>query len=281
MTSRIYDTHCHLDFPDFDADRAEVIGRAEAAGVTRVVVVGTDIASSRQAIGLAEKHESLRAVVGWHPGHATEAPQDIRAELRKLARHPKVVAIGETGLDYFRLPEGKTEDTEARREQIRQRQRALFRQQLEVAIELELNCVVHQRASFQDTLNVFRPYADRVRAVFHCFANPVSELQQVLALGSLVSFTGIVTFKNAGVVRESAAAVPADRFMVETDAPFLAPLPNRGKRCEPAYVRQTAEAVAVARGCSVEEVSELTCRTAEDFFRGIDDGPAQARGGRF
>jgi TatD DNase family protein len=258
-----------LDFPDFDADRAEVIGRAEAAGVVRVVVVGTDLASSRQAIRLAEEHESVRAVVGWHPGHATEAPKDIQTELRELARHPKVVAIGETGMDYYRLPEGETEEAEARREQIRERQRALFRQQLEVAVELGLNCVVHQRASFEDTLNVFRPYADRVRAVFHCFANPVSELQAVIELGSLVSFTGIVTFKNAEVVREAAAAVPEDRFMVETDAPFLAPLPYRGKRCEPAYVRYTVEAVAKARRCSVEELSELTCRTADGFFRGM------------
>jgi TatD DNase family protein len=267
MKSRLYDTHCHLDFRDFEGDRAEVVRRAEAAGVVRIVVVGTDFASSRRAIALAEAHESVRAVVGWHPGHASEAPADIRPELRELARSPRVVAIGETGLDYFRLPEGKTNEIEAQREQLRERQRLLFKQQLEVATEVGLNVVVHQRASFDDTLRVFKPYADQVRAVFHCFANPVSELQAVLDLGSLVSFTGIVTFKNGEVVREAAAAVPADRFMVETDAPYLAPLPHRGKRCEPAYVRHTAEAVALARGCSVETVSELTCRTAEGFFR--------------
>lgn len=270
MTPMLYDTHCHLDFPDFEVDRPAVIERAEGAGVVRVIVVGTDLTSSRQAVRLAEEHESLRAVVGWHPGHATEAPGDIRAELAALARHPKVVAIGETGLDYYRLPEGDTEEAEARREAIRERQRALFRQQCEVAIELGLNCVVHQRASFEDTVRVFQPYADRLRAVFHCFANPLSELRQVLDLGSLVSFTGIVTFKNAESIREVVAAVPADRFMLETDAPFLAPQPHRGRRCEPAYVRHTAEAVAQARECSIDTVSRLTVETARGFFRGLD-----------
>lgn len=271
MTADLYDTHCHLDYEDFVADRSEVIGRALAEGVSRMVVVGTDFPSSRQVLRLAEEHEAVWAVVGWHPGHATEAPLDVREELRVMARHPKVVAIGETGLDYYRLPEGEGPEAEVRREQIRERQRSLFRQQLEVAAELGLNCVVHQRASFDDTVRVFRPYADRLRAVFHCFANPLSDLEQVLALGSLVSFTGIVTFKSADVVREAVAAVPADRFMVETDAPFLAPVPFRGKRCEPAYVRHTAAAVALVRGCSEDTLGRATCATAKAFFRGLGE----------
>lgn len=266
MNPVFYDTHCHLDYGDFDGDREEVVRRAEESGIGRMIVVGTDLASSRQAIGMAERHESVWAVVGWHPGHATEAPLDIRGELRELGRHPRVVGIGETGLDYYRLPEGEGEEAEARREQIRERQRGLFRQQLEVAAELGLNCVVHQRSSFEDTVRVFEPYADRVKSVFHCFAGTVEEMEQVIGMGSLVSFTGIVTFKSAASIREVAKAVPEGKFMVETDSPFLAPVPYRGKRCEPAYVRHTAEAIAMERGCSVEELSRVTCATAEGFF---------------
>jgi TatD DNase family protein len=262
---RLYDTHCHLDYPDYDGDRDAAVERAVASGVERLIVVGTDLASSRQALALAHKHAAVYAVVGWHPGHATEAPADIRAELRELARQPKVVGIGETGLDYYRLPEG--EEAEGQRQLIKRRQEALFVQQLEVASELGLNCVVHQRASFEDTVRVMERYAGRVKGVFHCFTDGLEAMRRVLAMGSLVSYTGIITFKNAALVRETAAAVPPDRYMVETDAPFLAPVPYRGKRCEPAYVRHTAEAVAAARGCSVGQVSRETCATAEAFFR--------------
>lgn len=265
MEPKLYDTHCHLDYADYDTDRDAAVERALAVGVARLIVIGTDLASSRQALALAQRHEGVYAVVGWHPGHATEAPADIRDELRELARQPKVVGIGETGMDYYRLPEG--DSAAEQRDLIRRRQESLFVQQLEVAAELGLNCVVHQRASFEDTLRIMAPFAGRVRGVFHCFTDGLAEMQRVLAVGSLVSYTGIITFKNAASIRETAAAVPADRYMVETDSPFLAPVPFRGKRCEPAYVRYTAEAVAAARGCSLEQVSRETCATAEGFFR--------------
>jgi len=266
MLPPIYDTHCHLDYPAFREDLEAVLGRAREAGVRRMICVGTDFGSSREAIRLAETHPDVWATVGWHPGHAEEAPEDVRSELRVLAGHPRVVAIGETGLDFFRLPKGKTEEAEARREAIRNRQRVLFRQHLEVAVEAGLNCVIHQRACFEDAIQELRPYSDRVRGVFHCFANPLADLEKVLELGSLVSFTGLVTFGNAVEVRESLAAVPEGRYMVETDSPYLAPVPHRGQRCEPAYVRYTAEEVAVVRGCSPEAVSRVTCETAEGFF---------------
>ncbi len=261
-----FDTHAHLDYPDFAPEIEQVIARAQAAGISKIISIGTDLASSGRALKLAEEHPGIYAVVGWHPSHVLEAPDDIRPALRAFAQHPKVVALGETGLDYYRLPSAKggtaTED-----ETYRRRQAELFQQHLEVAAETGLNCVIHQRGDcFADTLAQLQPFADRVRGVFHCFANDATAMQRVLALGSLVSFTGIATFKNGQNVRDTVAATPLDKFMLETDCPYLAPVPYRGKRCEPAYVKEIAETIAQVRGCSLEELSAATCRTAQDFF---------------
>ncbi len=266
MIPSFFDTHAHLDFPDFAQDLAEVLTRAEAAGVRRIITIGTDLPSSARAVELAERHPQIFAVVGWHPSHASEAPSDIREPLRALAVHPKVVAIGETGLDYCRLPskhgEGSVEDDLRHKE----KQAALFEQQLEIAAETGLNCVVHQREAFQPVLDQMRPFAGRLRGVFHCFVNDVAEMRQVLALGCLVSFTGILTFKSAANVRATLAETPRDQFMLETDCPYLAPVPYRGKRCEPAHVRDTATVAAQVKGLSLEELSESTCATARRFF---------------
>jgi len=259
-----FDTHAHLDFPDFEPDLDGVVARAKAAGIVKIISIGTDLASSARAVRIAEQFENVFAVAGWHPGHASEAPADIRAPLRELAKHPKVVAIGETGLDYHRLPESAEEAA-----RIKAKQASLFSQQLEVAAELGLNCVVHERAAFEDVVAQFTPSASRVRAVFHCFGGDVAAMRRVTALGSLVSFTGIVTFKNAATVRETLAATPAGSFMLETDCPFLAPVPFRGKRCEPAYVREIAALAAQVRACTLEELSAVTCETARGFFRGL------------
>ena len=146
------------------------------------------------------------------------------------------------------------------------RQAALFRQHLEVAAELGLGCVIHQRDSLEDTLLQLQPFASRVRGVFHCFADDAAAMRRVLALGSLVSFTGLLTFKNSQTIRDTLAATPLDQFMLETDSPFLAPVPYRGKRCEPAYVKDIAQVAAQVKGCSLEELSAATCATAERFF---------------
>jgi TatD DNase family protein len=264
--AQFYDTHAHLDYPDFAADLPQVIERAQAAGITRLISIGTDLESSRRAIALAEAHECLFAVAGWHPNDAMEAPDDIRPALREFARHPKVVALGETGLDYYRLPSTK-DGTVAEDEPIKRKQADLFQQHLEVAAETGLNCVIHQRGDcFADTLALLKPFANRVRGQFHCFAGTVAEMQQVLALGGLVSFTGIATFKNGQNVRDVIAATPLNRFMLETDCPFLAPVPYRGKRCEPAYVKEIAAVVAETKGCTLEALSEATCAKARAFF---------------
>ncbi len=261
----LIDTHAHLDFPDFASDVESVVERAIAAGVERMVSIGTDLESSRRAIALAERFPAVFAAVGWHPGHAEEAPDSIREPLLELARHPRVVAIGECGIDYYRLP-SKSGGSEADDARVKEKQKRLFIEQLEVAAEVGLNAVVHTRESFEDTLSILQPYASRVRAVFHCFVGTPSEMQRVIAVGSFVSFTGIATFKNAATVRETLAATPLDRFMLETDCPYLAPIPYRGKRCEPAYVRDLASVVAGVHGCSVETLAETTTKTACAFF---------------
>jgi TatD DNase family protein len=261
-----FDTHAHLDYPDYAADLPQVIGRAREAGIEKIISIGTDLKSSAQAISLSEQYPSLFAAVGWHPCSADEAPDDIRPALRELAKHPKVVAIGETGLDYYRLPSSKPNGNPAEDEPFKAKQIRLFQQQLEVASEMGLNAIIHQREALEDVLTYLQPFADRVRGVFHCFVNDAASMQRILAMNSLVSFTGIMTFKNAQTIRDTIAATPLDRFMLETDSPYLAPVPYRGKRCEPAYVREIAQAVAQVKNCSLEDLGRATCATAEAFF---------------
>jgi len=260
-----YDTHAHLDYDDYKPDLAEVLGRARVAGITRIIAIGTDLKSSRRALELAEENEMIHAAVGWHPTNAHEAPADIRPELRELARHPKAVAIGECGLDYYRLPStrGGTADDDA---SYKRRQAEVLQQQLEIAKETGLNCVIHQRSSFDDLLTQIQPYASQTKGVFHCFGESLERLQRILELGWLVSYTGIVTFKNGQNIRDAVAATPLNRFMLETDCPYLAPVPYRGKRCEPAYVKEISLTIAQARNCSLAELSAATCRTAHSFF---------------
>lgn len=268
-----YDTHAHLDDPDFAPDLEALIERARAAGIHRIISIGTDLESSRRAVALAERFDGVFAVAGWHPSHAHEAPDDLRPALRGLARHPKVVALGETGYDFHWLPSrtnkqlGPAEDEAHRR-----RQATLFDQHLEVALETGLKVVIHQREAFDATCAHLQPYAGRLGAVFHCFGETVDRLRRVLELGFHVSFTGIVTFKNAQSVRETVAATPLGRFMLETDSPYLAPVPFRGQRCEPAYVREIAATVAAAKGCGLEELSRATSATAEAFFPKLKGG---------
>lgn len=263
--STFYDTHAHLDYPEFAAELPQVIERAAAAGIRRIISIGTDFASSARAIHLAEQYEPVFAVVGWHPTNAMEAPEDLRPKLRELAVHPKVVAVGETGLDYYRLPSHQG-GTAAEDERYKAKQDVIFEQQLEVAAELGLNCVIHQRAALEETLVRMRPWAGKVRGQFHCFADNADAMRRIVEMGSIVSFTGIATFKNGQNIRDTLAATAMGRFMLETDCPYLAPVPYRGKRCEPAHVKEIAALAASVKGCSLEELSVATCRTAHEFF---------------
>ena len=261
-----YDTHAHLDYSDFQSDFVDVLQRARDAGIVKMICVGTNFESSRRAIELADAHEEIFAVVGWHPSDALQAPDDLRPTLRELTAHSKVVAIGETGLDYYRMPSAKggTAEDDAR---YKRKQAQIFQQQLEVAAELGLNCVIHQRGeTLEDTLKLMEPFVGKSRGVFHCFSSDLDALQRIRVTGSIVSFTGIVTFKNGQNVRDAVVAMPLSEFMLETDCPFLAPIPYRGKRCEPAHVKEIAETCAQVKGCSLEELSRATCDTAHEFF---------------
>lgn len=259
-----FDTHAHLGFPDFSADLPEVVARAAAAGIAKIITIGTDLESSARAVRIAESFPNVFAAVGWHPTHVLDAPADVRPGLRELARHPKVVAIGETGLDYHRRPNDAKSPGDFVHYQ--QRQAEIFRQQMELAVELGLNCVIHQRESFEDAIAQLQPFAGRTRGVFHCFSEDTASLQRILDMGSLVSFTGILTFKNGQNARDALATVPLGKFMFETDCPFLAPAPYRGKRCEPAYVSEISRQAAETRKCSLDELSEATNATAHGFF---------------
>ncbi|HUS34571.1 MAG TPA: TatD family hydrolase [Verrucomicrobiae bacterium] len=261
-----HDTHAHLTWKDFEGEIDAIISRARDAGISKIISIGTNIESSRRAIQIAEAHDGVFAAIGWHPGDAEEAPADFCAELRELAVHPKVVAIGETGLDHYRLPtkSGGTPEQDAA---IKKRQVEVFEEQLNLAAELKLNCVIHTRESFADTIGIVRRYAGKVRTVFHCFVEDTQSMRAVLETGGLVSFTGICTFKNAQLIRDTIAATPLHCLMLETDSPFLAPVPYRGKRCEPAYVKEISEAVAQIKKCTLAELSHTTCATAREFFR--------------
>jgi len=281
----LIDTHAHLDFPEFAADLDAVISRARDAGVTRIITIGTTVEGSRRALAIADAHPDVFAVIGIHPNHAMEAPPDCLEQLRELAESPRVVAIGEIGLDHHRLPGAQALQplpaayaemplndpgevgASVRDGAIKAAQAELFTAQLHLAIERKLNVIIHERDAWRATLEMLEPFHSQVRCVFHCFGKSIEQARAVIAHGHLVSFTGLVTFKNAPVVHETAAQVPAGTFMVETDCPFLAPVPFRGKRCEPAYTRNVAERVGQLRGLDWEEVASETTATAENFFR--------------
>jgi TatD DNase family protein len=283
----LIETHAHLDYPDFANDFDDMLHRATEAGVTRIITIGTSIESSRRAVDLAEKYPNIFAVIGVHPTYVEESGEDVITPLRELAKNPRVVALGETGLDYHDLPSAKvakerqvqvlsralqTETDEEIEAGIhdgayKAKQASLFEQQLDLAVELGLNVVIHQRGAWDDTLEIMKPYTGKLRGVFHCFGGTLEQANEVLDLDHLVSFTGIVTFKNGAAVRDVAAKVPLWKFMVETDCPYLAPVPFRGKRCEPAHTRIVAETIAAARGIPLEDVAEATTETAEKFFR--------------
>ena len=261
-----YDTHAHLYWKDFEGEIDALLSRARNAGISKIVTIGTNVETSRRAVEIADAYENVFATVGWHPGDAEEAPRNFCAQLRELAQHPKVVGIGEAGFDYYRLP-SKSGGSPEQDAAIKNRQREVFEEQLELAADLKLNCVIHTRESFADTIEVVRRYAGRVRTVFHCFVEDAEAMRAVLDTGGLVSFTGICTFKNAQVIRDTIAATPLDRMMLETDSPFLAPVPYRGKRCEPAYVKEISETVAQIKKCTLDELSQATCATARNFFQ--------------
>ncbi len=258
MISGLIDSHCHLDQPRFAEDREATIQRAREAGVTRMITIGASgaLQANYDAVAIADAHPFIFATVGMHPHNASVVDETIVTQLRQLAANPKVVAIGETGLDYYydHSP--------------RPVQQAIFRRFIHFARELGLPLSIHLRDAYADAVEILRDEkAQDVGGVIHCFSSDRPVARQLLDLNFDLSFSGTVTFKNAEELREVARMVPADRFMVETDAPFLAPIPFRGKRNEPAYVVHTAATIAEVRGEAPSKIAELTTATATRRFR--------------
>jgi TatD DNase family protein len=253
----LVDSHCHLDFPELRADLPERLARMRAAGVTHALTISTTMSTFGAVREVAEAHDELWCTAGVHPDERRDAREATEEELVAMASHPKVVAVGETGLDYFRV-EG---DTEWQRER--------FRRHIRAARRVAKPLVIHTREAAQDTLRILEEEgAGEVGGVMHCFTETFEVAEAAMRLGFHISFSGIVTFKNAKDLKEVARRVPLERMLVETDAPYLAPVPHRGKTNEPAFVRHVAEEIAALRGVPFETVAGATTRNFFALFRG-------------
>lgn len=250
----LVDSHCHLDFPDFASELDAVVGRARAAGIGRMVTISTRVKQQDTLRGIAERFDDVFCSVGTHPHHADEELDVSADDLVGFTRHPKVVAIGEAGLDYHY-------DNSPREAQERG-----FRTHIVAARATGLPLVIHAREADDDVARILEEETEKgaFPAVLHCFTGGRDLAMRAVALGHYVSFTGILTFKNSQAIRDIAAELPADRILVETDAPYLAPNPHRGKRNEPSFVTETARILAGVRGVSTDEIAR---QTTDNFFR--------------
>lgn len=246
------DSHCHINFSGLVEQQTALLARMKDSAVTHALCVSVNLADFPQVLAMAEKHANVYASVGVHPDHEdTEEPTVAR--LVELAAHPKIVAIGETGLDYFRL----TGDLEWQRER--------FRIHIRAARQADKPLIIHTRSAAEDTLRIMAEEgAAQIGGVMHCFTESLEVAQQAMAMGFYISFSGIVTFKNAVALKQVAQTISLERMLIETDAPYLAPVPHRGQTNEPAFVRHVAEEIARLRGITMEEVGEVTSR---NFFR--------------
>lgn len=248
----LVDSHCHLNFPELAENIAAVRAAMAESQVGHALCVSVTLDKVHEVLALAETYDNFYASVGVHPDYENIEEPTVDA-LVKLAEHPKAIAIGETGLDYFRL----TGDLEWQRER--------FRTHIRAAIIANKPLIIHTRSAAEDTIRIMREErADLVGGVMHCFTESLEVAQQAIALGFYISFSGIVTFKNAGQLKEVAKVIPLDRILVETDSPYLAPIPFRGKTNQPAYVRYTALEIAQLRGIDLDTVMQAT---TENFFR--------------
>src|SRR5215468_11617089 len=250
----LIDSHCHLDFPDFAGELDAVVTRAKAAGIARIVTISTRVKRHAELLAIAGRFPEVYCSVGTHPHHAHEELDIGTDEMIARTRHPKVVAIGEAGLDYHY-------DSSPR-----DAQEQGFRSHIAAARTTGLPLVIHAREADDDTARILEEESGKgaFPAVLHCYTGGPDLARRAIALGHSISFTGIVTFKNSAALREIAKSVPADRFLVETDAPYLAPLPYRGKRNEPAYVVEVAKVLAEVRGTTLEQLSR---QSTENFFK--------------
>ncbi|MFW6266280.1 MAG: TatD family hydrolase [Halanaerobiales bacterium] len=252
---RLIDSHAHLDFSRFNKDRNKVIERAFTGGIEYIVNIGADLKSSQNSIELSREYDKIYATVGVHPHDADMVDLSLLKKLNKMAQNSKVVAIGETGLDYYY-------DNSPRQEQ-----RRAFRAQLRIAADLKLPVVIHSREAFDETLNILKEEkADDIDYVLHCFAGDKSTAKKAIKMGLYLSFGGLITFRNLHNLREVAKDVPLDKILIETDSPYLTPEPYRGKRNEPLYVKYVAQKLAEVKGITAEKVAEVTSNNAKEFY---------------
>lgn len=255
VTVLLVDTHCHLDVPAFDADRDVVLERARQAGVVAFVLIGFSPDNWDRALALAERTPGMVVALGVHPNEADRFDTATERRLRELLRHPLVRAVGEIGLDYhWKTVEPAT-------------QQRVFRRQLELAQEYDLPIVLHQREAHEDLLTILSAQQRPLRGVMHCFTGDSALAQRFLELGLHLGIGGVVTYRNAQALHEAARDMPLERMLLETDAPYLAPVPHRGKRNEPAFLRFVLATVAQLRGTSEQEVACRTTRNARQLFR--------------
>jgi len=250
---QIYDTHAHYDDPRFDADRDAVLSGLPDRGIAYVNNIGCDMPSSRASVALAEKYPFVYAAVGVHPHEADSLRQQDLDELRQLLQHSKVRALGEIGLDYHY--DNSPRDI----------QRQAFHLQMELAEETGMPVVIHEREATRDCLEVIRSHRP-CRGVFHCYSGSIETARELLDRGYFISFTGVITFANANRVREVVRFIPDDRIMVETDCPYLSPVPCRGKRCDSSMLHYTLSTLADIRGITAEQAAALTMRNSKAFF---------------
>ena len=251
----LFDTHAHYDSRQFDPDRDEVLSGLQERGVALVVNPGCDLPSSRMAVELAEKYPFVYAAVGFHPEELEGAELSDLEEIRTLAAHEKVVAIGEIGLDYYWVKD----------EPGREKEKTFFRAQLALAEELGLPVIVHDREAHGDTLAIVKEFPG-VRGVFHCYSGSAEMAEELVKMGWMISFTGVLTYKNARKAVEAAQVIPITHLMVETDAPYMAPEPHRGKRNDSGYVAHTCARLAEIKGLSPEECAAVTLENGRRFF---------------
>ena len=250
----LFDTHAHLNDPVFDEDRDTLISGLPAQGVGLVMNPGCSLENSRQAIAIAEKYPFVYAAVGTHPDTADEVNEAVIEEYRRLCSHEKVKAIGEIGVDYYY--ETIPRDT----------QKTAFRMQMELARETGLPVIIHERDAHDDGMRMIKEFPD-VTGVFHCYSGSAEMAKQLVKMGWYIGFTGVLTFKNARKAVETAQAIPLERIVLETDCPFMAPEPFRGKRNHPGYLYRMAERLAELRGLSVEEVHAITTENGKRLYR--------------
>ena len=252
MLTNIFDAHAHYDDKWFDEDRAEVLNSLPEKGISGVVNNSVDLETAAKIIELAEKYSFMYAAVGFHPENLENVPSDYLDRLAKLCEHKKVVAIGETGLDYHW-------DTP------KDLQKKVFEEQVKLSLDINMPLVVHDREAHGDVFDILRKY--RPNALVHCFSGSVELMREAVKLGCYISLGGVVTFKNARHSVEVASEIPLDRLLLETDAPYMAPVPYRGKRCDSSLIPYSAVKIAELRDLPVQKLLDITCENAKKFYR--------------